>query len=83
MKLSQLETIAQNHGLNVDTARNTNGKFHVIEIGTGANLDNLLACKRSLIEAGFNGLNSIQRVSNPDHPQHNLPYLELEFFWAE
>ena len=83
MKMSAMEEIVKNHGLNVDVARNTNGKFHVIEIGTGADLDKLKACKKSLVEAGFNGLNSIQRVTNPDHPQHNLPYLELEFFWAE
>ena len=93
MSKVQLNEILARFGLTIQTTRQTTGNsragFYTYEIGVGAPFDTLRKACTVIVDCW--GLpNStkadfcrITFVDNPDHEDHNKPYLLVQSFWAE
>jgi hypothetical protein len=79
MTTVELKAMLASHQVAIDGARGSVGKFRDLEVGVGAPLETLAAVHRELKAAGVNA--SIVRVTNPDHPDHGKPYVEVPSWW--
>jgi hypothetical protein len=77
MTVREMEALIAHHGLTLALKRQGAGEFVDLEC-TGPE-SQLLAFCGALKREHY--LCSVQRVNNPDHPDHGKPYALVESFW--
>jgi hypothetical protein len=75
----QLTKIVSDHGLAITSWHGGAGQFRDLYIGVGADGSTLLRLQETLASQGISS--RFTHTSNPDHPDHGKPMLEIPSFW--